>query len=393
MKSPKSPGSPATLAVHLGRPPAEPGSPLNPALLLSSTFHQGGSHSYSRDGNPTWEGFEVLVGGLEGGSCLTFASGMAAISAVVETLPVPGRIVVAAGAYSGTRRFLADLSQRGRLRFRTVDVAATDEVLAVCSEIAETPGRPSGDEGTFGAGGLLWLESPTNPLLAIADIEALSAGAHGLGMDVVVDNTFASPVGQQPLKMGADVVVHSATKILSGHSDALIGAVVTRRDEVLSQLATRRSLHGATPGVLESWLALRGARTLQLRQSRSAMSAGLLARRLAEHPGVVKVYYPGLGTHPGHARARRQMSDFGIMVSFEVAGGAEAADKVCDALSLVCVATSLGGVESLIERRGRWAGEEAIPAGLLRMSVGIEDPEDLWADLSQALDQASGSVR
>lgn len=382
-----------TLAVCLGRPPAEPGSPLNPALVLSSTFHQGGPHAYSRDGNPTWEGFEALVGGLEGGNCLTFASGMAAISAIVETLPVPGRVVVAADAYNGTRRLLADLSQRGRLRFRTVDVASTDEVLAVCSEMAETPGRPSGAEGTFGAGGLLWVESPTNPLLAIADIEALCAGAHELGMDVVVDNTFASPLGQQPLGMGADVVVHSATKILSGHSDVLIGAVVTRRDEVLSQLATRRSLHGAIPGALESWLALRGARTLHLRQARSASSAGLLARRLAEHPGVAKVHYPGLEGHPGHALASRQMNDFGIMVSFEMAGGAEAADKVCRALELVCVATSLGGVETLIERRARWAGEEAIPGGLLRLSVGIEDPGDLWADLSAALDTASGRTR
>jgi len=388
-----SPRSPATRTVHLGRPPAEPGSPLNPALVLSSTFHQGGSPSYSRDGNPTWEGFEALVGGLEGGRCLTFASGMAAISAIVETLPVPGRIVVAADAYNGTRRLLSDLSHRGRLRFRTVDVASTDEVLAVCSELAETPGRPSGAEGTFGAGGLLWLETPTNPLLAVADIQALSAGAHSLGMDVVVDNTFASPLGQQPLEMGADVVVHSATKILSGHSDALIGAVVTRRDEVLSQLATRRSLHGATPGALESWLALRGARTLQLRQSRSALSAGVLARRLVEHPKVDKVYYPGLETHPGHMLARRQMSDFGIMVSFEVAGGAEAADKVCAALGLICVATSLGGVETLIERRARWAGEEAIPGGLLRMSVGIEDQADLWADLSQALSDVGESSR
>lgn len=377
--------SPATRAVHLGRPPAEPGLPLNPALVLSSTFHQGGPAAYSRDGNPTWEGFEELVGGLEGGRCLSFASGMAAIASVVETLPVPGRIVVAADAYNGTRRLLADLSQRGRLRFRTVDVASADEVLAVCSEMAETPGRPSGAEGAFGAGGLLWLETPTNPLLAVADIRELSAGAHSLGMDVVVDNTFASPLGQQPLEMGADVVVHSATKILSGHSDALIGAVVTRRDEVLSQLASRRSLHGATPGALESWLALRGARTLQLRQSRSAMSAGVLARRLAGHPRVDKVYYPGLETHPGHTLARRQMSDFGIMVSFEVAGGAQGADEVCAALKLICVATSLGGVETLIERRARWAGEEAIPPGLLRMSVGIEDPVDLWADLSQAL--------
>jgi cystathionine gamma-synthase len=310
---------------------------------------------------------------------------MAAIAAVVETLPIPGRVVVAADAYNGTRRLFADLAGRGRLRFRTVDLAASADVLSVCSEVVEGPGRPSGSKDSFGSGGLLWLESPTNPLLSIADIATLARGAHELGMDVVVDNTFASPLGQHPLDLGADVVVHSATKILSGHSDALIGAVVTRRDEVLAQVSQRRALHGAIPGSLESWLALRGARTLSLRQSKAAASAGVLAERLAEHRLVSRVYYPGLASHPGHDLARRQMSDFGTMVSFEVLGGARAADAVCGALRLLTVATSLGGVETLIERRSRWAGEEAIPAGLLRMSVGIEDVEDLWADLSDGL--------
>ena len=385
--------APATRAVHLGRPCVAPGSPVNPHLVLSSTFHQGGDTSYARDGNPTWVGFEALVGGLEGGSCLTFSSGMAAIAAVVETLPIPGRVVVAADAYNGTRRFFADLAGRGRLRFRTVDLAATGDVLSVCSEVAEAPGRPSGSKEAFGSGGLLWVESPTNPLLSIADIEALARGAHDLGMDVVVDNTFASPIGQQPLDLGADVVVHSATKILSGHSDALIGAVVTRRDEILEQLAQRRSLHGAIPGSLESWLALRGARTLSVRQAKAAASAGLLAERLIGHQLVSRVYYPGLASHPGHELAVRQMSDFGTMVSFEVVGGARCADALCGAVRLLTVATSLGGVETLIERRSRWAGEEAIPPGLLRMSVGIEDVEDLWADLSQGLQAVEAIVR
>ncbi len=373
------------MAVHLGRPPASPGSAVNPHIVLSSTFHQGGSSSYARDGSPTWEGFEALLGGLEGGTCLTFSSGMAAVSAVVESLPIPGRVVVAADAYNGTRRLLADLAGRGRLRYRTVDLARSADVLLACAELVEAPGRPSGTDGAFGAGGLLWLESPSNPLLTIADISTLAEGAHGLGMDVLVDNTFASPLGQRPLDLGADVVVHSATKILSGHSDVLIGAVVTRRGDVAEQVSRRRTLHGAIPGSLESWLALRGARTLSVRQPKAAANAEVLAQRLFAHPHVSRVFYPGLRSHPGHQLALKQMSDFGTMVSFEVLGGAVAADALCSALRLLTVATSLGGVETLIERRSRWAGEEAIPPGLLRMSVGIEDVDDLWSDLSDGL--------
>ena len=232
---------------------------------------------------------------------------------------------------------------------------------------------------------MLWLESPSNPLLTIADISTLAEGAHGLGMDVLVDNTFASPLGQRPLDLGADVVVHSATKILSGHSDVLIGAVVTRRGDVAEQVSRRRTLHGAIPGSLESWLALRGARTLSVRQPKAAANAEVLAQRLFAHPHVSRVFYPGLRSHPGHQLALKQMSDFGTMVSFEVLGGAVAADALCSALRLLTVATSLGGVETLIERRSRWAGEEAIPPGLLRMSVGIEDVDDLWSDLSDGL--------
>jgi cystathionine gamma-synthase len=379
------PLSPSTEVVHLGRPPAEPGSPVNPPVVLSSTYHQGGDLVYGRDGNPTWSALEEVLGALEGGECLAFASGLAAASAVIETLPVPGRVVVAADAYNGTRRLLNDVAGRGRLRFRTVDVADTAATLEACGELCDAPGRPSGAAGQFGAGGLLWIESPTNPLLAIADLTALSAGAHALGMDVVVDNTFASPLLQRPLSLGADVVVHSASKILAGHSDVVMGAAVTARADVAGLLAVRRSLHGAVPGPWEAWLTLRGLRTLALRVERSCANAMVLAGRLAEHPAVTGLRYPGLASDPGHALAARQMAAFGGMVSFEVAGGAAPAEATVERLRLLTVATSLGGVETLIERRGRWEGEDALPPGLLRMSVGIEDVEDIWADLDQAL--------
>ncbi|HET9075551.1 MAG TPA: aminotransferase class I/II-fold pyridoxal phosphate-dependent enzyme [Acidimicrobiales bacterium] len=371
--------------MHGGRPPARPGAPVNPPVVLSSTFHQGGDPGYGRDGNPTWSALEEVLGALEGGRALAFASGLAAISAVIETLPIPGRVVVPGDAYNGTRRFLADVASRGRLRFRTVDVSDTGATLRVCQEMCETPGRPSGSAAGFGAGGLLWLESPTNPLLAVADIAALCEGAHALGMDVVVDNTFASPLLQRPLDLGADAVVHSATKILSGHSDVVMGAVVTGREDVAGAVARRRSLHGAIPGPWEAWLVLRGVRTLALRAERAGANAAELAARLAGHPAVETVRYPGLAGHPGHDLAARQMRGFGAMVAFDVRGGAEAAEAAVARLGLLTVATSLGGVETLIERRGRWEGEDGLPPGLLRMSVGIEDVEDLWADLDQAL--------
>jgi cystathionine gamma-synthase len=385
---PGPPGySPATEVVRLGRPAPHPGAPVNPPVVLSSTFHQGGQPVYGRDGNPTWTALEEALGALEGGTCLVFASGLAAIAAVLETLPVPGRVVVAGDAYNGTRRFLSDVAGRGRLRFRTVDVADTAATLATCAEICETPGRPSGPAGAFGSGGVLWLESPTNPLLAVADLAALTEGAHRLGMDVVVDNTFATPLLQRPLDLGADVVVHSATKYIAGHSDVVMGVAVSRRPDVADLLARRRSLHGAIAGPWEAWLALRGLRTLALRVERSGANAAELARRLSGHPAVASVRYPGLPDHPGHELAARQMSGFGAIVAFETAGGdpAATAEAFTAKLRLLTVGTSLGGVETLIERRARWEGEEGLPPGLLRMSVGIEDVDDLWADIEAAL--------
>jgi len=379
------PLDPATLAVHLGRPPARSGAPVNPPVAMSTTFRVGGAIEYGRVDNETWGALEAAIGGLEGGRALAFASGMGAVTAVFETLPTPGRVVVAGDAYVGTREYLSDVAGRGRLRFRTVDVADTDATLQACAELAEGPARPSGARGQFGAGGLLWLESPTNPLLAVADLDALVAGAHALGMDVIVDNTFATPLLQRPLSFGADVVVHSGTKFIAGHSDVLLGLTVTARDEVHELLRIRRTLHGAIPGPWEAWLALRGLRTLAVRLERAEANAAELARRLSAHPRVERIYYPGLPSDAGHERARAQMAGFGAMVSFEVAGGAAGADAVVAALSLITPATSLGGVESLLERRARHPGEEALPAALLRFSVGLEHVEDLWDDLEQAL--------
>jgi len=364
-------------------------------IVLTSTYHQGGPDTYGRDANPTWSALEELIGRLEGGTALVFGSGMAAVSAVLELLPVPGRVVVPADAYNGTRRFLTDVAGRGRLRFRTVDLTDTAGVLEACAELTGTPGRPAGAPVGFGSGGVLWIESPGNPLLGIADVAALASGAHDLGMDVVVDNTFASPLLQRPLELGADVVVHSATKLLAGHSDVVMGAAVTYRPDLAELLQRRRSLHGAVAGPVEAWLTLRGMRTLALRLERSCDNAMVLAESLSSHPFVHSVRYPGLASHPGHALAARQMSAFGPVVSFEIAPGAGgtdpaegpavAAEAALSRLKLLTVGTSLGGVETLIERRGRWEGEGHLPAGLVRMSVGIEDAGDLWRDLDQAL--------
>ena len=360
---------------------------MNPPIELSSTFRAGGTSTYGRDDNSTWTALEDVLGALEGGSALVFASGMAAIAAVFETVPVGGWVVVGDDSYSGTRRFLTDAASRGRLSVRTVDVSDTEATLAVCASVQETVSVGGGSVGG-GSGGLLWLESPTNPLLAVADLSALISGGHRLGLTVAVDNTFATPILQRPLDFGADVVVHSVTKLLSGHSDIVLGAVATRSAPLLEQLVGRRSLHGAIPGPFETFLALRGIRTLAVRVARAQETAGELARRLVGRGGVTGVRYPGLVDHPGHALAARQMKGFGSMLAFEVTGGAEAAEAVCQAVRLMTPATSLGGVETLIERRARWAGQSHLPPSLLRLSVGLEHVEDLWADLEQALDRA-----
>ncbi|MEV7647131.1 PLP-dependent aspartate aminotransferase family protein [Arthrobacter sp. NPDC089319] len=372
--------APDTVVVSAGRPPRDHDAPVNPPVVLSSTFFGRGEvvqgdRAYGRYSNPTWDPFEETLAELEGAALpgLVFASGLAAVSAALSLIPPGGVLVMPRHSYQGSLAMAEQMAERGDLQLRTVDIADT---AAVTEQL--------------GGADMLWLESPTNPMLEIAEVEALATAAHQAGALVVADNTFSTPLGQRPLAAGVDVVVHSVTKYLAGHSDVVLGAVVTSNEELRSKLLVHRSLHGAIAGPFETWLALRGVRTLALRIERSQATAGELARKLQQHPAVEAVRYPGLPEDPGHARAAAQMDGFGSIIAIQVKGGAAAADKVIDALQLWLPATSLGGVESLIERRRRHVNEpESVPENLLRLSVGIENPADLWADLEQALAAAN----
>ncbi|WP_020574800.1 trans-sulfuration enzyme family protein [Actinopolymorpha alba] len=365
----------STLTVTAGRPTVVPDAPLNPPIVLASTYAAGGTAEYGRYDNPTWAAFEEVLGALENGRALAFASGLAAVATVLDLVPAGGVVVAPRHAYLGTLGQLSDLLGDGRLRdVRLVDVADTGEVARAAA-----------------GADLVLVESPTNPALEVADLPAVCAAAREAGALVVVDNTFATPILQRPLDAGADVVVHSVTKYLAGHSDVVLGALVTapttRGDDLHERLLARRKQVGAIPGPFETWLALRGLRTLHLRVERACANADELARRLAGHPAVERVRYPGLPTDPGHTRATAQLPAYGAVVAIEVRGGAAAAESVTRATRLWVHTTSLGGVESTLERRRRWSGESpTIPENLIRLSVGIEDVEDLWADLSAALD-------
>jgi cystathionine gamma-synthase len=358
-----------TLAIVAGRAP-QPGSPFNVPPTFASTYRDGGDIGYGRWGNPTWSAFEEALGELEEGYCVSFASGLAAVSALLASLPLGTSVVYPGQGYNGTRGLLERLEKEGRLQTRAVDVVDTDAVL----------------DAMEGAD-MLWLESPTNPLLGVADLPAILRAARDTGVTAVVDNTFATPMLQQPLVLGADAVVHSATKYIGGHSDLLMGAVIVSSERRRDELVEWRTAHGAIPGVMEAYLALRGLRTLPVRFARQQRTAAELAERLDDHRHVERVRYPGLLTDPGFERASTQMGGFGAMLSFEVNDG-QRADRVVELLRLVVGGTSLGGVESTIDRRGRWKGEETVPAGLLRLSVGLEHPADLWADLDDALNAA-----
>jgi cystathionine gamma-synthase len=352
-----APLRPATLAVHTGRPPHDPDQPLNAPITMASTYVAGGDLEYGRYGNPAWSAFEEALGALEGGRCLAYSSGMAAVTSLLDLVALGDKVVVPRHSYNGTLVSLADLELRGRLTTALVDVTDTDEVVAACEDAA-----------------LVWFESPTNPALEVADAPAIIAAAHDAGARVVVDNTFLTPLLQKPLELGADLVLHSATKYLAGHSDVQLGAIATNDEELYAVLKGRRDVQGNIAGPFEAWLALRGLRTLHLRVERAQANAAELARRLADHPRLTEVRYPGLGA----------------MVSI-VLESADHADLLVRSTSLWVHATSLGGVESTFERRRRWKSEPAtIPEGLVRLSVGVEDVEDLWADLSQALDNLGG---
>lgn len=363
---------PQTWAVIGGRPDPVPGSPLNVPPVLASNFELGSNRGYARDdATATWEAFEELVGGLEGGTAVAFASGMAAAAAVVDLVPAGGTIALPRSCYQGVAGLTAAGAEQGR--WRVVELATEDTAgwLEVAAEAD-----------------LLWLESPANPLLTVADLPALCSAPRRPGAILAVDSTFATPLIQRPLDLGADIVVHSATKYLAGHSDVLLGVAVTRSTDLADRLRTRRELAGATPGAFETYLATRGVRTLPLRLERACASAAELAEHLDAHPAVDLVRYPGLPGHPTHAVARSFMANWGAVVTFDVTGGAGPADAVCRALRVIRHATSLGGVESTIERRAAIPGQGHLPPGLLRLSVGCEHVTDLVADLDQALDQA-----
>ncbi len=377
---------PATRVVAAGRPARTPGGPINPPVTLSTTYHTADADpdrdwlvpsppaDYARTSVDTWEALEAVLGDLDGGSATVYASGMAATNAAVDALlfadPSRPRVIVTdITGYTGTAAMLAGIEERGWAEVRRVDL--TD---AVAMPVA------------LAGAGLVWVECPSNPLLSVPDVRAVAGAAHQHGARVAVDATFATPLRMRPLELGADVTMHSATKAIAGHDDVLLGVAVTADPRLHEELRRARRVGGAVPGPFEAWLALRGLRTLDVRLERAERSAGVLAQRLSGHRAVTRVRYPGLASDPGHTVAAAQSSGFGALLAIEVVDAATA-EAVASACRVWTHATSLGGVESLIERRRKHAGESPlVPQGLLRLSVGIEDVEDLWVDVSRALD-------
>lgn len=363
---------PETIAITAGRPEVGPDSLLNQPISLNSTFVAGGAIGYGRYGNETWSALEVAIAALEGGKTLTYSSGMAAVTAVFSTLPVGAKVVASNQGYSGVMTLLGNLSAAKKLNPKFVSIADTDEVIAALD-----------------GADLLWIESPTNPSLDVADLPTLIKEAKSRGITVAVDNTFATALIQQPLLMGADIVMNSVTKYLAGHSDVVLGSLSTNNPELFKAVEDARKFNGSIPGPFEAWLALRGIRTFPLRFQRASENALEIAKRLSSHPLVTRVRYPGLPTDPQHAKAKAFMKGFGAIVSFEYDGDGAATDKVCESSKIVTFATSLGGVESLWERRRRWPIESAsVPESLIRLSLGCEDVDDLWADIDAALHAA-----
>jgi len=372
---------PHTQAVHAGGQPDPSTGALSPPLHLATTFQHGpageriAGFEYQREGNPTQERLETALATLEGGAAaLVYATGMAAMNAMLESVPAGSHILIPAECYGGLRSLATEFLPGRGVRASIVN---TSDLSAVENAFRENTR-------------LLWIETPSNPLLAVTDIRAAVALAKSRDCLLVCDNTFATPLLQQPLALGADIVMHSTTKYFGGHSDVMGGSLVfARRDETFEALAHRRHITGATMAPFNAWLTLRGCRSLPARLAWHCRNAGVLATALEAHPAVSGVNYPGLSSHPGHAIARSQMSDFGGMLSFTLRGGREAALQVAGALKLIVNATSLGGCESLIEHRASVEGPNpSSPQNLLRLSVGLEYADDLLADLTQALDSA-----
>jgi cystathionine gamma-synthase len=372
-----------TRAIHAGQEPDPATGAVIVPVHLTTTYKQDGvgglrgGYEYSRSANPTRTALQEALAALEQGtSGMAFASGLAAEDTLLRTVCEPGSHIVLGGdAYGGTFRLISRVASRWGVEHTPADLNDLDALRAVM--------RPTTR--------VIWCETPTNPLLNIADIARLADFAHEHGALLVVDNTFASPYLQQPLTLGADVVVHSTTKYLGGHSDVVGGALITADAELAEQLAYHQNAMGAVAGPFDAWLVLRGIKTLGVRMDRHQANAARIAEFLLDHPAVASVLYPGLPDHPGHEIAARQMSGFGGMLSFRLTGGEEQALKVCERAQLFTLAESLGGVESLIEHPGRMTHASAagspleVPADLVRLSVGIEDVDDLLADLEQAL--------
>jgi cystathionine gamma-synthase len=373
-----------TLAIHAGQEPDPSTGAVVPPIYQVSTYKQDGvgglraGYEYSRTANPTRGALETCIAALEGGARgLAFASGMAAEDCLLRGVCSPGdRVLIPDDAYGGTYRLFAKVLNRWGVRHIPVPL---HDAAAVKHQLERAPARA------------VWIETPTNPLLNIADIAAISQLAHDAEALVVVDNTFASPYLQRPLTLGADVIVHSTTKYLGGHSDVVGGAIITATAGLGDELAFHQNAMGAVAGPFDAWLTLRGMRTLAVRMDRHCESATRIAGALAAHPAVGGVLYPGLRSHPGHEVAAKQMRGFGGMVSLRLAGGEEAAVRMCSRTRLFTLAESLGGVESLIEHPGRMTHASAagsaleVPHDLVRLSVGLETCEDLLEDLNSAL--------
>ena len=373
----------STNAIHSGQEPDPTTGDVITPIHVSSTFAQDGvgglrsGYEYSRSANPTRTALQECLAALEGGRHgVAFGSGMGATDVLLRSALRPGEhMILPHDAYGGTFRLVDKVLAGWGVEYSTVDLSDVDALRAAL--------RPRT--------ALIWCETPTNPLLGIADIAAVADVARTAGARLVVDNTFASPYLQQPLALGADVVLHSTTKYVGGHSDVVGGALVTGDDELAEALRFTQNAVGSVPGPFDAWLTLRGVKTLAVRMERHSDNAERIAELLAAHPAVTRVYYPGLAEHPGHEVAAKQMRRFGGMVSFSVAGGREAALRVCATTKIFTLAESLGGVESLIEHPGAMthasvAGSALeVPDDLVRLSVGIEDVEDLAEDLRQAL--------
>ena len=371
---------PSTLAAQaLGWRDPSTGA-LVPSVIPSAPYERApdgsypGGHTYTRDQNPTYEQAEALLAALEGGvGAMLFSSGMAAATTVFETLESGAHVIAPRQMYWTIRRWLEQLSAVGRI---ALDFVPNGDLESLTATIR--PGQTK----------IVWVETPSNPTCDITDIAASAEIAHAAGARLVVDGTVATPVLCRPLLLGADLVMHSATKQLNGHSDVLAGALVARTDDELwRQVGHDRSYRGAVLGPFEAWLLLRGMRTLFLRVPAAAGTAQRVAEMLAQHAGIVQVMYPGLRSHPGHVVAARQMrGGYGMMVSFRPAGGEAVAKQIVGALRLFRNATSLGGVESLVEHRAPVEGPgTTVPDDLIRLSLGIEDADDLVSDLEQAL--------